>query len=50
MRRCCGFLYGCGTAQLKANALFILVTLLWVAVTTLLVGYFIKFMGILRIR
>lgn len=48
--RCCGYLYGCGLDQLKANAAFILVILCWAGVASLLIGHFAKFMGILRIR
>eukprot|EP00752_Nemacystus_decipiens_P010354 g9224.t1 len=48
-QRCCGYLYGCGPAQLMANAVFVAMILFWSGVTTFLIGLFAKFMGILRI-
>ncbi|CAM9557233.1 unnamed protein product [Pylaiella littoralis] len=48
-QQCCGLLYGCGGAQLMANLTFILAILAWAGAMSFLAGYFLKFMGMLRI-
>ncbi|CAM9139874.1 unnamed protein product, partial [Hapterophycus canaliculatus] len=46
---CCGWLYGCGPAQLMANASFLLAILSWASISTFLVVYILKLSGTLRI-
>ena len=48
--RCCGWLYGCGTAQLRANVLFLAALVGWAGFTTLLTGSALKRLRVLRIR
>eukprot|EP00752_Nemacystus_decipiens_P001931 g1860.t1 len=48
-QQCCGWLYGCGSAQLMANVSFLSALLCWTGFTTLLVGSGLKHLGVLRI-
>eukprot|EP00904_Undaria_pinnatifida_P010283 jgi/Undpi1/6385/HiC_scaffold_20.g08866.m1 len=47
--QCCGWLYGCGPAQLLANIALILAIIGWTGVLTFAVTHFLGFMGVLRI-
>ncbi|CAM9277877.1 unnamed protein product [Ectocarpus fasciculatus] len=48
-QQCCGWLYGCGTAQLLANISFLLSILCWVGLMTFMTGLSLKYAGLLRI-
>ncbi|CAM9681425.1 unnamed protein product [Ectocarpus sp. 6 AP-2014] len=47
--QCCGWLYGCGTAQILANLSFVLSILCWVGLMTFMAGFSLKYVGLLRI-
>ncbi|CAM9149020.1 unnamed protein product [Ectocarpus sp. 4 AP-2014] len=47
--QCCGWLYGCGTAQILANFSFVLSILCWVGLMTFMAGFSLKYVGLLRI-